>query len=360
MVEEPEDKQTIQQFSGPLSSKEHAMWRGQDTVYLDQLQPVGEDKPVKVVLDGRDGNMVFVRRVDPSDVDPERVPIHPGEEVLLMTALSHAGLAMTEEVGRKDDLLTAMRIVPVERRGNHVFGRVLGFGEQDHGRRVHLRPEDSFTLSGKGIAQLDLIDSHSRPDETGYAPLADTVWTWLRIVRFSDEGQFRYVIAAARRLDSAQRAFRRVATLRSDLEQLLENNAWGVLLRATTAELVGEIEAAVIALARAINMITAAPKHLQTARDLPESLLQARRTVTEIRNAYEHIDDRAFGRIKNEVHADALTIFDNEELFRNNRITYGHHSLDLENEGDLLMSARDYLKRVTADLTVSPNNPPVG
>jgi hypothetical protein len=51
----------------------------------EELQPVGwlsevvlegSDQPVRVVLDGREGNRVFVRQADPEDGDdPPRVPL---------------------------------------------------------------------------------------------------------------------------------------------------------------------------------------------------------------------------------------------------------------------------------------------
>jgi len=340
------------QRPGVLPPQDHELWGGRDTVYLAEVVPQGEDKPVPVVFDGRAGNKVFVRRLDPGDPKPSRIPVHPGDEVILMTAISHAALAMTDEVGRRDDLLTSMRVIPVERQGNHIFGRVLGFEEEDDGRRVHLRPGDSLTLSGKAIAQLELVDSHSRPDETGYAPLADTVWTWLRIARFTDEGQARYLVAAARRLDSAERAFRRVATSRQELEKLLEEDALGPKIRVATATLIGEVETAVIAFGRAVDMVAAIPKNLRTGREVPSSLIQARHTVKEIRDAYEHIDERAFGRKRQRGDTRALTIFDYEKLFEENRITYGQHSLGLDSQvPNLLMAAREYLKKATGDVT---------
>lgn len=245
-----------------------------------------------------------------------------------------------------------MRVVPVRREGNRVLGRVLGYHEKDDGRRVHLRPGDQFTLSGKSIAQLDLVDSYSRPDESGYAPLSDTVWTWIRISGLRDEGQVRYLTAAARRLDSAHRAFRRIAALRDELEEFLQQNAWGPKIRAVTATLIGEVETAVIALWRAVDMVNAVPQNLKTEREPPSSVIAARTGLKEIRDAYEHIDERAFGRKRQKVDPHARTIFDYRELLEENRITYGPYSLELEREvPDLLLAAREYLKRTTGDVT---------
>jgi hypothetical protein len=81
----------------------------------EELQPVGWlsevvlegfDQPVRVVLDGREGNRVFVRQADPEDGDdPPRVPLYPGEELIVMQALIHVSHHITPDVGRTDDLL---------------------------------------------------------------------------------------------------------------------------------------------------------------------------------------------------------------------------------------------------------------
>lgn len=177
---------------------------------------------------------------------------------MLMQALSHASISMTDEVGRKDDLLTAMRIVPVRRGGRRVYGRVLRLGERDDGRRVHLRPSDSFTLSGKKLVQLEMIDSYFRPDASGYAPVTDTVWTWFTVIKAGGSPGGRYVLAAARRLDAAHRRLKRVLQLRGELEAATESTS-GPAIRAQVFELFGEVEALVIALHRSVGMILNAP-----------------------------------------------------------------------------------------------------
>lgn len=50
-----------------LPAADHPMWKGTDTVFLGQVVPKGEQKPVDVVLDGREGHVVYVRRRDPGD-----------------------------------------------------------------------------------------------------------------------------------------------------------------------------------------------------------------------------------------------------------------------------------------------------
>jgi hypothetical protein len=70
-------------------------------------------------------------------------------------------------------------------------------------------------------------------------------------------------------------------------------------------------------------MLTAIPRNLRTVREVPSALIEARHTVKEIRDAYEHIDERAFGRKRQRLDSSALTIFDYEKLFEDNASPMG-------------------------------------
>lgn len=340
-----------------LPPSDHPIWEGRDTAYLGEVVPTGATTPVEVLLDGREGNVVFVRRRDPGEAT-NRAPVHPGDRVVLMTAVSHASLAITSEVGRKDDLLTAMRVIPTRRSKGHVYGRVLRYGEKDTGRRVHLRPGDNFTLSGKKITTLDLVDSWARPQEFGYAPITDTVWTWFTIVHIPDSEARRYVLAVARRLDSAHRRFVRVRQLREEIGAMTEQDP-GPRIRALLFELIGEMESAVVAIGRAVDMVAGAPSSLSLATPpVPRSVTIRRDTIREFRNAYEHIDDRALGRVRGQPNPTALTIFDQHQLLERNRLRYGSHSLHLERDiGILFRQCRRYVKQLTGRCSVLSNYP---
>jgi len=110
-------------------------------------------------LESREGSRGFVRQADPGDGDPPRVPVHPGDDVVMMTALSHVGHHTTPDVGRTDDLLFGTRIVPVRREPGRVFARTLRRDEPDDGTRVHVRPGDQVEFEvGSVVAELDAID----------------------------------------------------------------------------------------------------------------------------------------------------------------------------------------------------------
>lgn len=44
-----------------------------------------------------------------------------------------------------------------------------------------------------------------RPDENGYHPIANVLWTWMMLSIVHNDALFRFLIAAARRLDAANR-----------------------------------------------------------------------------------------------------------------------------------------------------------
>jgi hypothetical protein len=51
--------------------------------------------------------------------------------------------------------------------------------------------------------------------------------------------------------------------------------------------------------------------------------------VREIRSAYEHIEDRALGKVRGKPHLDALTTFDHLRVVKDGVIGYGAYHLDL-------------------------------
>jgi hypothetical protein len=321
----------------------------------EELQPVGwlsevvlegSDQPVRVVLDSREGNRVFVRQADPEDGDdPPRVPLFPGDELIVMQALTHVSHHITPDVGRTDDLLFSTRIVPVRREPGRVFARTLRRNEPDQGTRVHIRPGDELTFEvGAVVAELDAIDDSEQEATVLYAPLTPVLWTWLQLGTGRSEATVRYLLAAARRLDTAARLLGDVDELRATLKQ---KDLSGPALRRAFFGLIGTVELAVIALGRSIDMVTRALSLIGTTVPVPTNITNSIQAVSEIRNAYEHIEDRALGRVRQKPDPQALTIFDYRRLLDDDEIVYAGHSLNLVNEvPTLLRDARQYLKDV--------------
>jgi hypothetical protein len=79
-------------------------------------------------------------------------------------------------------------------------------------------------------------------------------------------------------------------------------------------------------------MLRSVPLHFAVALTLPGSVSALLPALCEIRNAFEHIEDRALGNVRGKPHADALSIFDQRDLISRGVLRYGPHSLDLHAE----------------------------
>ena len=85
--------------------------------------------------------------------------------------------------------------------------------------------------------------------------------------------------------------------------------------------------------------------------EVPAPISSRKTDVREIRNAYEHVEDRALGQVNRKLHPDALSIFDQSELLTNDRITYGSYSLDLAHGVPMILAdARKFLKEAAGTL----------
>lgn len=152
----------------------------------------------------------------------------------------------------------------------------------------------------------------------------------------------RYLLAAARRLDQADALLIEVEQHR---KALTEGPQVGPTLRRHTFALIGAVETAIVALGRAVDMALYASKRIGTGGDLPSSIAKLAPTVKVIRDAYEHIEDRALGQVWRAPDPVALTIFDHASLLTEDAIVYGERRLRLDADvPTLIAETRQYLK----------------
>ncbi|MGX5653673.1 hypothetical protein ACWKWC_02755 [Geodermatophilus nigrescens] len=321
---------------------------GAPVKWLETVTLEGATEPVRVVLDGREGHQVFVRQADPSDGNPPRIPLYPGDELVMMTVIAGLGHHLTSEVGRVDDYLFGQRIVPVRREPGFVVARTLRRGEVDDGSRVHLRPGEQLVFEEGGIvAELEAIDDQHRAAVTGYAPLTPVMWTWMHIAGTTDEARNRYLFAATRRLDAAARLLGQLEGLRTELQR---TDLPGPAFQRAWFELIGTVELSIVALGRVVDMASKAEQLIGAAVPLPPTIVAKKSAVTEIRNAYEHIEDRALGQVRQKLDPQALTIFDHRQLVENDVIEYAGHRLDIATEVPVLLDeARQFFKDVAGN-----------
>lgn len=82
---------------------------------------------------------------------------------------------------------------------------------------------------------------------------------------------------------------------------------------------------------------------------LPDVISRKAAAITAIRNAYEHIEDRALGQKRGKPDQSALSIFDHAELVTHGNIVCEGHELGLDEDvPEILLAVREFLKRVAA------------
>ena len=314
------------------------------------------DQPVRIVEEGREGSTVFARYLGEKEVDTGKTfELDPEQEQLVITIpYYYASLHTTDDVESKDDILTWVRVVPDGRDGSTVYGRTLLPNEVDTGLGVQLRPGDNFAIRpGNLDISVDSVDTSAAIKfEDGYASIANTVWTWLSLYptftrKVLPEEVFRFLLSAARRLDASYEAF---SLVRSKLKEL-ETVEYGIRQRNLIFEIMGLFEIAIVAMNRAFQMALKIHDSYSVNAHFPDSVRNKLPALKQMRNAYEHIEDRALGCVQGKPHIDALSIFNYERLFEEGIATYGSHELDIYNETiSLFIDTRQYLKEAMSEL----------
>ena len=232
------------------------------------------------------------------------------------------------EIG-EDDFLAGVRVVPTGRKGNRVFGRAPNPGETDSGEGIALEVGETleFPPGSLSVTMAD-VDRYTQPDPNGYAPVANTVWSWLVIPPRADDPTFvNYLLAAARRLDAAYvHCSGALRPLTSPPEEM------GFRAREAMFDSLGNAESMCVALSRAIRMIARARETISAPAAVPREISAIEDAVLAIRDAFEHIDERAVGKARREDAVEAMSVFDQSDFFTSGVLRYAGHSLDIRCE----------------------------
>ena len=242
--------------------------------------------------------------------------------------VTYISINLGPKVGAQD-FLAGVRVVPAGRNGSRVYGRTLNHGEADSGEGISIEPGETleFPAGSISVTMAD-VDRYAEPGSDGYAPVANTVWTWLAIPPGQDDQEFvNYLLAAARRLDAAHKHC--AAAL-----NFLDNPPaeQGFRAREEMFGALGSAESMCVALSRAIRMIGSARATISSPAAVPTAVKAIMEAVVAIRNAFEHIDERAIGRARRENSVDAMTVFDQSDFFASGVLRYAGHSLDIRGE----------------------------
>ena len=143
------------------------------------------------------------------------------------------------------ELLYQARLVPDGQEGNTVYARTLRPGEEDTGEVVNVPAGHNLVIRPGGlVVNSDEIDALSPKRLGGYAPVANTVWTWYSIAG-ERIGFFVYLFSLARRLDAAHAAWELAISERDKA-----NEEGGIGRRVGFFRAMSEAEVTIIALHR--------------------------------------------------------------------------------------------------------------
>jgi hypothetical protein len=186
---------------------------------------------------------------------------------------------------------------------------------------IHVEVTGAFTLP-----------EDRRPD--GYLPITLALGLWAGLYGVPRGEPYRYLWSAAMRLDTAHRTIER-ARVEIDAYHRSPSgapeDALGIL---------GDVQVAIVALHRAVEMARAIPTLFgPVSVTFPRSVEDKREALEQLRDAYEHIDERARGRIDRAGTVDlreAESLFINAEfgkpLIETGTVQYRLWSLDIHDE----------------------------
>ena len=260
--------------------------------------------------------------------------------------IAYIGLHLGPDPGA-NDAVVGVRIVPTGRAGNVVYARTLNADEPDTGERITLEVGEQLVLPpGSAKVTIADVDRYAEPEPDGYAAMTNTVWTWLQIPPHPGEEFFHYMLAISRRLDQAHARW--VGSLRQ-----LDNRPGESFIksRARIFDALGNAESMCNVLNRAVSMMKDAPSKLGVKTSVPNELKNLHEPLEAIRNAFEHIDERATGRAHREGPVDALSIFNQGDLVAKGVLQYADYSLSLRTAIlPALIAGRKFVYDVIAEL----------
>ena len=106
-----------------------------------------------------------------------------------------------------------------------------------------------------------------------------------------------------------------------------------VSARQAHSQALGAAEMAIIALGRCYRMVEGLIERLCPDLDVPEGVIATQAAVKALRDAFEHIDERAEGEVSiGKTHPEALMVFHQPDFVTSLVLRYREHELDFESQ----------------------------
>jgi hypothetical protein len=203
---------------------------------------------------------------------------------------------------------------------------------------IHLTTPGPIPLFGKDSFTKTLGED----SEPKYLPCAAWILFLAMLGVGPDPEPYRYLVSAARRCDSARRQFLRVREILAEINPEGSRDQDDVL---PTLAAIGDTEMAVTALYRALDMADQARGLFRVQLKLPPALRGKKRALLRLRDAYEHIDQRARGLARDTTDpSEILSVFDFSDLLDEDAITYAGERFDINTETTgILVVLRDFI-----------------
>ena|ERR1051325_521956 len=131
-----------------------------------------------------------------------------------------------------------------------------------------------------------------------------------------------------------------------------ENAEHGIPRRNLLYEIIGVVEMAIVTLNRALQMASQIESRFGLTTPFPASVARKLSDIKAIRDAYEHIEDRALGLVRGKPHPDALSVFNHIRLIEDRVVVYGSHELSIDDEAiQIIIETRSYLMTIAKELS---------
>ena len=225
----------------------------------------------------------------------------------------------TEPDGGQGNFLFAMRIVPARREGNTQYVRTLGSDEEDTGEAVKSEAgvRIAFEPGGMSFSINDIDNYYNPPQKGGYKLVSNTIWTWYRII--TDEKDFLLFLSSfAQRTDTSH------ALWSSAVEawEKASNEESGISQRHGYFNSFSMAQLAIVSISAAYRMARTLIDKWCPDLDMPNSIANTFDAIRQIRNAFEHIDERAASQ-----KMDDLSIFQQKNFESTSEIRYKNYRL---------------------------------
>lgn len=263
-----------------------------------------------------------------------------------MNEIRAISINLSPQVGT-DDLLLWVPIIPDGRDGNVVYARTLRLGESNPHVPVLVNTEAGETLQFRtGSVEFSIldIDRHAKQDADGFAPISNTLWTWMTIGTPLSAELYYHLLATGRRLDGS-------CLLLREISNRMDNFTGNFIMRREQAlQALSLAEILVVALSRAMDLTQLLKERFGAKATQPVNFTELAKPIRKLRDAIEHIEDRAVGQVRGELHPEAFSIFNQHEFISNAALLYGSHRISLRCDvPPLIANIRQYLMGVALE-----------